>query len=124
MQDALKPVHVVVLGGGTAGWMTAAGIAKLLPGIASVQLVESEEIGIVGVGEATLPHIRGFVEKPYLDGPDGIGSPWADVFQAAMVDGSTRLLEQGQRTSAHRLDAEILQNVQRGLVDRLDLVGG
>ena len=36
----------------TAGWMTAAGIAKLLPGLASVQLVESEEIGIVGVAAA------------------------------------------------------------------------
>ena len=46
-----KPVRVVVLGGGTAGWMTAAGIAKLLPGLASVQLVESEDIGIVGVGK-------------------------------------------------------------------------
>ena len=52
------PVRVVVLGGGTAGWMTAAGIAKLLPRTAEVQLVESEDIGIVGVGEATLPQSR------------------------------------------------------------------
>ena len=62
-----NPVRVVVLGGGTAGWMTAAGIAKLLPATAQVQLVESEDIGIVGVGEATLPHIRGFVEKLGID---------------------------------------------------------
>ena len=62
-----KPLRVVVLGGGTAGWMTAAGIAKLLPGLASVQLVESEDIGIVGVGEATLPHIRGYVERLGID---------------------------------------------------------
>jgi tryptophan halogenase len=47
--------------------MTAAGIAKLLPEIAEVQLIESEDIGIVGVGEATLPHIRGFVEKLGID---------------------------------------------------------
>ena len=67
MSDAPQPVRVVVLGGGTAGWMTAAGIAKLLPDLARVQLVESEEIGIVGVGEATLPHIRGFVEKLGID---------------------------------------------------------
>ena len=60
-------VRVVVLGGGTAGWMTAAGLARLLPGLAEVQLVESEDIGIVGVGEATLPHIRGFVEKLGID---------------------------------------------------------
>ncbi|WP_114521725.1 tryptophan halogenase family protein [Altererythrobacter sp. ZODW24] len=58
-----KPIRVVVLGGGTAGWMSAASVAKLLPGIASVELVESEDIGIVGVGEATLPHIRSFVER-------------------------------------------------------------
>lgn len=61
------PVRVVVLGGGTAGWMTAAGVARLLPDLTQVQLVESEEIGIVGVGEATLPHIRGFIEKLGID---------------------------------------------------------
>lgn len=64
---ANSPVRVVVLGGGTAGWMTAAGIARMLPGLAKVQLVESEDIGIVGVGEATLPHIRSFVEKLGID---------------------------------------------------------
>ena len=62
-----EPVRVVVLGGGTAGWMTAAGLAKLLPDLADVQLVESEDIGIVGVGEATLPHIRAFVERLGID---------------------------------------------------------
>lgn len=67
VEDPPKPVRVVVLGGGTAGWMTAAGLAGLLPGLASVQLVESEDIGIVGVGEATLPHIRGYVERLGID---------------------------------------------------------
>ena len=66
-QQQRTPVHVVVLGGGTAGWMTAAGLAGLLPGLAEVTLVESEDIGIVGVGEATLPHIRGYVEKLGID---------------------------------------------------------
>lgn len=68
MADKLNSrLRVVVLGGGTAGWMTAAGLAKLLPGQCSVHLVESEGIGIVGVGEATLPHIRGFVERLGID---------------------------------------------------------
>ncbi|WP_275298258.1 tryptophan halogenase family protein [Sphingomonas beigongshangi] len=58
-----KAVRVVIVGGGTAGWMTAAAIARLLPHRASVHLVESEAIGIVGVGEATLPHIRFFNER-------------------------------------------------------------
>ncbi|MBX7495749.1 tryptophan 7-halogenase [Qipengyuania sp. 6B39] len=65
--ETAKRLRVVVLGGGTAGWMTAAGIARLLPDLANVQLVESEDIGIVGVGEATLPHIRGFVERLGID---------------------------------------------------------
>jgi tryptophan 7-halogenase len=59
--------RVVVLGGGTAGWMAASAIAKLLGHACSVHLVESAEIGIVGVGEATLPHLRGFLETLGLD---------------------------------------------------------
>ena len=43
--------------------MTAAAMAKLLPGRCEIELVESEAIGIVGVGEATLPHIRAFNER-------------------------------------------------------------
>ncbi|VVT01135.1 tryptophan halogenase family protein [Erythrobacter sp. EC-HK427] len=62
-----KAVRIVVLGGGTAGWMSAAALARLLGPKARVELVESEDIGIVGVGEATLPHIRGFVERLGID---------------------------------------------------------
>src|SRR5688572_13551333 len=65
--DSPKPTRVVVLGGGTAGKMSAAALAKLLDGLVEVELVESEDIGIIGVGEATLPHIRGFVERLGID---------------------------------------------------------
>src|SRR5210317_1328351 len=49
---------VVVIGGGTAGWMSAALIKRVLGDAVNVELVESEMIGIVGVGEATIPPIQ------------------------------------------------------------------
>lgn len=51
---------VVIAGGGTAGWMAAAALSKKLQGVIEVVLVESDEIGTIGVGEATIPPIRGF----------------------------------------------------------------
>lgn len=52
---------VVIVGGGTAGWMAAAAMATRFPnGALSITLVESEELGTVGVGESTIPPIRDF----------------------------------------------------------------
>ncbi|MGB9991269.1 tryptophan halogenase family protein [Pseudoduganella rhizocola] len=52
--------NITVVGGGSAGWMAAAALATYLGKDTSIRLVESEEIGIVGVGEASVPHIRQF----------------------------------------------------------------
>ena len=58
---------VVITGGGTAGWVTAAALAQQFGQMLELTLVESEEIGTVGVGEATFPSIQAFHRLLELD---------------------------------------------------------
>ncbi|QJU59122.1 tryptophan 7-halogenase [Sphingomonas sp. AP4-R1] len=52
--------RVVIAGGGTAGWITAAALSKQLGPLLDITLVESDEIGTIGVGESTIPTARTF----------------------------------------------------------------
>jgi tryptophan 7-halogenase len=74
MQTLTTPApirSIAIVGGGTAGWMTAVSLAKFLKALkVRIRLIESEQIGIVGVGEATIPPIMHYIRGTGIDEND------------------------------------------------------
>ncbi|MET0355579.1 MAG: tryptophan halogenase family protein [Cellvibrio sp.] len=77
MNTNKKVSKVVIAGGGTAGWMAAATVSKLMGTQLDITLIESEEIGTIGVGEATIPtmltfhRLLGIDEQEFMSAVNG-----------------------------------------------------
>ncbi|MBO9518530.1 MAG: tryptophan 7-halogenase [Porphyrobacter sp.] len=67
MSNEPAPRRVVIAGGGTAGWIAATALARQLGRLVEITLVESEEIGTIGVGESTIPTARAFHDLIRID---------------------------------------------------------
>ena len=91
----MKPLNrIVIAGGGTAGWITAAMLSFMTKGTGTaVELVESDEIGTIGVGESTIPPFVVLLRSL------GIDEIVAEVLPAGKVDAIRRLKAGGRRVA-------------------------
>ncbi|MBX9617146.1 MAG: tryptophan 7-halogenase [Caulobacteraceae bacterium] len=85
-----RRTRVVIAGGGTAGWLAAAVLTRQLGGLLDITLVESEEIGTVGVGESTIPTVRTFHALLGIDEADFMRTTGATFKLGISFEGWTR----------------------------------
>ncbi|WP_215396084.1 tryptophan halogenase family protein [Rheinheimera oceanensis] len=116
---------VVIAGGGTAGWVAAAALSKRLKGLIDVVLIESEEIGTVGVGESTVPPVQlfhnllGINEQEFMQATDATfklaisfenwGRPGDHYFHPFGVTGKGSFLSDFQHYYLHGLSQGITE---------------
>jgi hypothetical protein len=97
--------HLVIVGGGTAGWMTAASLAQALPrGSWSITLVESPEIGIIGVGEGSFPTLRNTIARLGQGLPGGDERSFMRAARATFKQGVRFVGWAGQPTPGSQSD--------------------
>jgi tryptophan halogenase len=85
--------RVVIAGGGTAGWLAAAILTKQVGAMVEVTLVESEEIGTVGVGESTIPTVRAFHALLGIDEREFVRATGASFKLGISFEGWSRAAE-------------------------------
>ena len=111
MQDQTVK-RVVIAGGGTAGWTVASALAAQLGALLEITLVESDEIGTVGVGEATIPTFRSFHALLGIDEREFMRATEASFKLGISFENWDRL---GDRDGSVRCQAPAICQVSSGL---------
>lgn len=76
MSNTLNPIrNIVIVGGGTAGWIAASMLSyHLKPDVCKIELIESDDIGTIGIGESTIPPVVRLIQNLGIDEQDFIQS--------------------------------------------------